>query len=95
MTPDTEKLVLDALRRVVRQAFDPPTKRHRRSGWAGSPCDITCQPCAIEHGAGFPLAVVMQNDGKELMLACGICEGVVVLRDLPGVTPGLFQKELE
>jgi len=48
MTPDTEKLVLDALRRVVRQAFDPPTKRHRRSGWAGSPCDITCQPCAIE-----------------------------------------------
>ncbi len=48
MTPDTEKLVLDALRRVVRQAFSPPTKRHRRSGWAGSPCDITCQPCAIE-----------------------------------------------
>lgn len=47
------------------------------------------------NGAGFPLAVVMQNDGKELMLACGICEGVVVLRDLPGVTPGLFQKELE
>lgn len=48
MNHENEQLVLDALRRIVRQAFNPPTKRHKRSGWAGSPCDITCQPCAIE-----------------------------------------------
>lgn len=48
MTPETERLVLEALRRVVRQAFSPPPKRHRRYGWEGSPCDVTCQPCALE-----------------------------------------------
>lgn len=32
MNPDTGKAVLDALRR----------------GFAGTPCDVTCQPCAIE-----------------------------------------------
>lgn len=48
MTASTETAVREALIRIVRQAFHPPTKRHRRSGWAGSPCDVTCQPCAIE-----------------------------------------------
>jgi hypothetical protein len=33
MTPATEQLVLEALRRVVRQAFSPPTTRHKRRGW--------------------------------------------------------------
>jgi hypothetical protein len=48
MSPEAEKLVREALARVVRQAFNPPPKRHKRSGWAGSPCDVTCQPCAVE-----------------------------------------------
>jgi len=48
MGPETQRIVLAALRRVVRQAFSPPTKRHRRSGFAGSPCDVTCQACALE-----------------------------------------------
>jgi len=47
MTPETEMLVLDSLRRLVRQPAHPAPKRHKRAGWAGSPCDITCQPCAI------------------------------------------------
>lgn len=48
MRSETERLVIDALKRIVEQAFNPPTKRHKRSGWAGTACDVTCQPCAIE-----------------------------------------------
>lgn len=48
MTSDTQALAVAALRRIVKQAFNPPMKRHKRSGFAGSPCDVTCQPCAIE-----------------------------------------------
>ena len=50
MTADTESAVLAALRRIVAQAFNPPTTRHRRRGFAGSGCDVTCQACALEQG---------------------------------------------
>lgn len=71
MTSETEKLVLAALRRVVKQAFNPPTKRHRRSGFAGSLCDGTCQPCAIEQAR---LALkAMENEYGELDNPAHIC----------------------
>lgn len=42
-------LAREALERVAEQAFNPNKCRHRRSGFAGSPCDITCQACAVEN----------------------------------------------
>lgn len=48
MNPKTENEVMAALRRIVREAFSPNKLRHRRRGFAGSPCDVTCQACAIE-----------------------------------------------
>ena len=47
---NTLKGCAEALDRIVNEAFTPPTTRHRRRGFGGSPCDITCQPCALEQG---------------------------------------------
>lgn len=47
MTTETETVVLDALRRIIRQAFNPPRCRHLRDKMTGK-CDVCCQACALE-----------------------------------------------
>lgn len=48
LSPLEPNPLLEVLKRVVEQAFNPPPSRHKRSGFTGSACDITCQPCALE-----------------------------------------------
>lgn len=47
MSPETQAAAMDALRRIVRQAFSPPRCRHLRDKLTGK-CDICCQACALE-----------------------------------------------
>lgn len=47
MTAETQAAMLDALHRIVRQAFHPPRCRHLRDKLTGK-CDVCCQACALE-----------------------------------------------
>jgi len=47
MSPETQAALLDALHRIVRQAFHPPRCRHLRDKLTGK-CDVCCQACALE-----------------------------------------------
>lgn len=46
------------------------------------------------NGAGYPIAVALRSGGKTYMMACGVAHETVVMRDLPGISPEMFQEEL-
>lgn len=64
MYVDTQDKVVHALRRIVRQAFFPPPRRHQRQSRGSDKCHVTCQACAIEEARKALEAVERDDWGR-------------------------------